>query len=310
MGNIMLKYYLNNFYFCNKMNRQVEIVFWDVQHGHSTYIKTPNNRHIAVDLGTGNYSGKNLTFSPLLHLKQKYYVQQLDYVIITHPHLDHIDDILNFDTLNPKVLFRPKQLSNYEVMQGVQQKDYNKFRKYCEINDRYNSQIIQHSINDLGFVNNWGGVKISTFSPTQCDHNNYNNHSIITVIEYADIKVVIPGDNEKESFNELFQKYSDSFKNAIKDADVLLAPHHGRDSGYYLDFINLVNPRLTIVSDGRFCDTSANAKYSAKSRGWTVHKRNGTSQDRKCLTTNSDGAVSVTFGYDTNNSRFLSVIVD
>jgi competence protein ComEC len=292
------------------MNRQVDIVFWDVQHGHSTYIKTPNNRHIVVDLGTGAYSGNNLIFSPLLHLKRNYYVQQLDCVIITHPHLDHIDDILNFDTLNPEILFRPTQLTNSEVMQGVQQKDYSKFKKYCDINDRYNQSISQDSINNMENTDNWGGMQISTFTPTQCVHDNFNNHSIVTVIEYAEIKVVIPGDNEKASFDELFQRCPYSFKNAISDADVLLAPHHGRDSGYYLDFINLVNPRLTIVSDGRFCDTSANAKYSAKSRGWTIHKRNGTSQERKCLTTNSDGAVYVNFGYDNDNSRFLSVTIN
>lgn len=292
------------------MNREVKIIFWDVQHGHSTYIKTPNGRHIVIDLGTGDYSGNNSTFSPLQHLRNRHGVQQLDYVTITHPHLDHIDDILNFDLLSPKVLIRPNQLTNTEVMQGVQQKDYSKFKKYCEINNRYNQPISQDSINNTENPDNWGGMKISIFAPMECRHDNFNNHSIITIIEYAEIKVVIPGDNEKESFDELFQKYSSSFKNAIKDADILLAPHHGRESGYYLDFINLVNPRLTIVSDGRFCDTSANAKYSAKSRGWTVHRRSGTSQDRKCLTTNSDGTVYVNFGFQNYNSRFLSVTIN
>lgn len=98
------------------MNGKVEMVFWDVQHGHATYIKTPNNRHIVIDLGTGDYSGGNTAFSPLMHLKNNYSVDQLDYVVITHPHLDHIDDILNFDLLNPKVLSRPKELTNEEVM--------------------------------------------------------------------------------------------------------------------------------------------------------------------------------------------------
>ena len=90
------------------MNSQVELIFWDVQHGHAIYIKSPNNRHIVIDLGTGQYSNKNLTFSPLKHLRCNYGVTQLDYVIITHPHLDHIDDILQFDSFNPHILWRPK----------------------------------------------------------------------------------------------------------------------------------------------------------------------------------------------------------
>ncbi|ELY2011336.1 MBL fold metallo-hydrolase [Flavobacterium psychrophilum] len=287
------------------MNKQVELVFWDVQHGHSTYIKSPNNRHIVIDLGTGDYSGKNEKFSPLLHLKNNYNVKQLDYVIITHPHLDHIDDILNFDTMNPKMLMRASQLTNKEVMEGVQEKDKKKFEKYCEINTRFSEPVNEDSAENLSKLDNWGGLKILSFNPTSCNHNNYNNHSIITVIEFADIKIVIPGDNEKCSFEELFKLQT--FKTAIKDADILLAPHHGRESGYNLDFINLVNPRLTVVSDGRFCDTSANAKYTAKSRGWLVHSKNGTSKERKCLTTNTDGEVYIKFGYHEENKRFLEV---
>ena len=42
------------------MAQDCTVVFWDVQHGHSTYIRTPNDRHIVVDLGTGDYSGKNV----------------------------------------------------------------------------------------------------------------------------------------------------------------------------------------------------------------------------------------------------------
>lgn len=291
------------------MGKQVELVFWDVQHGHSTYIKSPNNRHIVIDLGIGDYSGNNQNFSPLQHLKNNFNVQQLDYVIISHPHLDHIDDILNFDLLNPKVLNRPKHITNNEVMQGVRDTDRPKFEKYCEINDRYSSPISEDSPNNTRKSENWGGLKIATFTPSSCNHNNFNNHSIITVIEYADIKVVIPGDNEKCSFDELLS--STTFKTAITDADILLAPHHGRESGYYLDFLSLVNPRLTVVSDGRFCDTSANAKYSAKSRGWKVYKKSdGISSERKCLTTNSDGEVYIKFGYNDDNSRYLHVSIE
>lgn len=288
------------------MSSQVEMVFWDVQHGHATYIKTPNHRHIVIDLGIGDYSGHNTQFSPLKHLKNNYGVQQLDYVIITHPHLDHIDDILNFDSMSPKVFHRPKQITNAEVMDGVRQQDRAKFEKYCEINSRYNSPI-NGGINDPDNPDNFGGMKIVSFSPTSCSHNNFNNHSIVTVIEYANIKVVIPGDNEACSFEELMKL--ESFKNAVRNADILLAPHHGRETGYNNEFVNLVNPRLTIVSDGRFCDTSANGRYSQKSRGWTVHKGNGTTTERKCLTTNTDGEVFLSFGpsYVTNYKNFLHV---
>ncbi|MDI1316262.1 MBL fold metallo-hydrolase [Flavobacterium sp.] len=295
------------------MSGNVEMVFWDVQHGHATYIKSPNNRHIVVDLGIGSYDDNNESFSPLLHLKNVYKIQQLDYVIITHPHLDHIDDILNFDALSPKVLMRPKQITNSEVMQEekdvitIRNSDKPKFEKYCEINNRYSEPVLTESVNNVRNPTNFGGLKITAFNPVTCDHKNFNNHSIISVFEYASIKVVVPGDNEKCSFEELLQ--DDKFKEAIKNADILLAPHHGRESGYFAEFIDLVNPRITIVSDGRFCETSANGRYSQKSRGWNVTNGKGNKELRKCLTTNSDGEVFVKFGFtnDNKNQSFLNV---
>ncbi len=282
--------------------QQVEMVFWDVQHGHATYIKTPNGKHIVIDLGIGDYSGRNNSFSPLRHLKYQYGVNQLNYVIITHPHLDHIDDILNFDTLNPQTLHRP-YISKEMLMEGARDQDKPKLEKYWEIHNRYNHPISTN--NDPDNPDNYGGLILKMFSPSYYG-GNLNNYGIVTVLEYANIKIVVPGDNEKSSLDELMK--NQDFKNAVKDADVLLAPHHGRESGYNNDFVNHVNPRLTIVSDGKYCDTSANSRYSQKSRGWGVYK-NGVETKRYCLTTNSDGEVYVKFGYDSYPNRILNVSI-
>src|SRR5690606_4358861 len=248
------------------MSQTVKIIFWDVQAGHATYIKSPNGKHIVIDLGIGSFDDNNQGFSPLMYLKNKMGVNQLDYVIITHPHLDHIEDIINFDELNPKILLRPKHITNEEVMQEekaiktIRNRDKPIFEKYCEINDRYSSPVEDTNASNPKIPANYGGLKIKTFQPTDCNKNNFNNHSIITVLEFEGLKIVIPGDNEKCSFEELL--LNDAFKETIKDADILLAPHHGRESGYNNEFMNLVNPRLTVVSDGRFCDTSATSRHS------------------------------------------------
>ena len=93
----------------------LQFVFWDVQHGSASHIKTPNDRHLVIDLGTGSYS-ENKEFSPLMHLKKKYGVGQLDYVVITHPHRDHIDDI-----------FRPAQTRPI----GSSQTSTHRCRNHC-----------------------------------------------------------------------------------------------------------------------------------------------------------------------------------
>ena len=97
---------------------------------------------------------------------------------------------------------------------------------------------------------------------------------------------------------------------AIKNCDVLLAPHHGRESGYNSDFIEYANPRITIVSDGKHCDSSANARYTKVSRGQVVYKKSdSSSKTRKCLTTNSDGNISVYFGWHPDGAEFLNIVV-
>lgn len=286
----------------------LEFVFWDVQHGNACYIKTPNDRHIVVDLGIGSY-GTNKPFSPLRHLSTNYRISQLDYVIITHPHRDHIDDIENFDLLDPKTLMRPKHLTEQEIRAGNKKEDSAKVIKYLEINQRYNVQVQNGTPSDINTSEQWGGVKITNFHPSECSRDNLNNHSIVTVLEYAGSKIIIPGDNEPASWKELLKRQS--FVDAAKNPDVLLAPHHGRKSAYCSEFFEAINkPYITVISDGPECDTSATDLYGKQSRGWRVYYADKTYQDGKlCVTTRANGVIRVSAYYAAGNSPRLNVHV-
>ena len=280
------------------MAKQAVMTVYDVQLGLSVHIKAPNGKYIVIDLGTGTETSGNK--SPLL--KRLY--DDIGYMIITHPHLDHIDDILNFDRNAPTTLRRASSITNEEVMEGVRECDKPKFKKYCEVNDRYSSPV--SATTDPTVPDNYGGLKIRTFDTGVCDKDNFNNFSIITVFELAACKIVVCGDNEKESLDILMNR--PSFKEAIANADILVAPHHGRESGYQDDFVSLVNPYLTIISDTVKSDASATDKYRAKSSGWKVWNRDGGSDTRYCLTTRSDGNIQVTFGESaTPNKSILAV---
>lgn len=280
------------------------IILWDVQHGNATYIRTPNGQHIAIDLGIGSYSDSDLKFSPLLYLKNKWGVNQLDAVIISHPHRDHLDDIFNFDALSPRVLSRPKHLSEDDVQKGNQKEDKVIIDKYLEINKKYNTPV--NPIVDPFKPNNNGGVIIQRFIPNSCSTSNINNHSMVTILSYAQSKIIIPGDNESTSWDELLQ--NEDFLNAIKDTDIFVAPHHGRDSGFSAKLFEHISPVLTMISDGRFSDTSATDRYAQKTRGWTVHKRSGNKEERKCVTTRNDGVVIVKFGE--GEKPYIEVTID
>lgn len=283
------------------------IVFWDVQHGNAAYIKTPASKHIVQDLGTGSYKGTGPDFSPLLYLKNRYGIDQLDEVIITHPHGDHLDDIVNFDRLLPRALCRPNHLTNDEVWAGNQNADPDIIQKYLDINDRYNEPLSEE--NDPKLPSNNGGVDIRFFVSRSCSTSNLNNHSVVTVISYETCRVLIPGDNESASWHELLKR--DDFLKAISGTDILVAPHHGRDSGFCSELFNYFEPKLTVISDGRFGDTSATSRYDQVTQGWTVHNRKGQDIERKCVTTRADGVINIDIGRNpVNSTPFISVTID
>lgn len=282
----------------------LEIVFWDVQHGSSTYINTPNGTKIVQDLGTGSYQGGS-EFSPLLHLKNKYNVRRLDEVIVTHPDKDHIDDIHNFGELDPRYFHRPKHLSESDIMKGVRPQDRHLFEQFLRIDERYTGRSGGDTPHDVSYN---GGVDITTFTPSGSSTSNLNNHSIVTILEYANQKVILPGDNESPSWNELLDR--NTFTSAIRGADILLAPHHGRKSGFHSPLFDYFEPYLTIISDGQYQDTSATNRYGDVTRGWKVHNRNsGYSSDKKCLTTRSNGVITIDIGWN-GDDPFIEATVD
>jgi competence protein ComEC len=229
-------------------------------------------------------------------------------VIITHPHKDHIGDIVNFDELTPKILNRPKGINKDKILKNIKKEDKPIFDKYFEISDRYSSPTTGTDI--VSDPANWGGLKIEHFHPSDT-YDNINNCSIVTCLEYANIKVLIPGDNEPESWKELLTQ--NGFKESIKGVNVLVAPHHGRESGYSLDFCSKISPYLTIVSDSNYVDTSATDKYSKLSSGWEVHHRDGKKDEkRQCVTTRSDGVINIKIGFNEPpaSQPFLSVTIN
>jgi competence protein ComEC len=284
----------------------LEFVFWDVQHGHACYVNFPNGRHMVIDLGTGTY-GNNKPFSPLLHLKASG-VQKLDYLIITHPHRDHLDDIFNFDALAPTTPHRPNYLTDQQVLEGNKKEDSAKINEYLKISHRYNSAVQPGSSSDFTVANQWGGVEMSFFFSSGCKTGNLNNHSMVSIFNYAGSKIIVPGDNESESWKELIK--SSAFVAAAKNPDVLLAPHHGRNAGYSPELFEAIGKTyITVISDGSYCDTSATASYGNQSKGWRVYYSDHTYEERKCVTTRCDGAVHVKAYFAQDGKPRLNVYV-
>jgi len=280
----------------------LKITIWDVQHGSAALLQTPNGKNIVIDLGTGDYSNNNEAFSPIkFYLSQN--IKKIDSLIITHPHTDHIDDIFNIDSINVSCLVAPKTISEADIRKANKSNDKDKIDKYLGFIGKY-SLAVGKDCDPLLPENN-GGVTIQYWKPIESS-SNINNYSIVTVIKYLDLKIVIPGDNESSSWDELLKR--PDFTAAIKNASILVASHHGRESGYKNELFNYFSPYLIIISDGRATETSVTEKYSSKAQGWTVHS-NGKSEKRYCLTTRKDGTVEIQI-YQNGDNKMMGVYTE
>lgn len=269
---------------------------WAVDLGLAVHIKAPNGRYIVIDLGSKD------GVSPLQSLEGK----DVGYLVITHPHHDHFSDIRNIDCVNPDVLWRVTAFSREELMEGVRASEKDDFKKYCDFSDRFNKDVSSQKKPSSGIP--FDGLTATVFSTNSCNKNNINNFSGIVVLQLGNAKVVVCGDNQKESFENLIKE--ENFKKAVAKAYVLVAPHHGRDSGFYDEFVNMVEPYITIISDTAKSDTSVTEKYEAKTKGCNVINRSSEkAEERKCLTTRNDGNIKVIFGEsdDPNYTGTLSV---
>jgi competence protein ComEC len=79
---------------------------WDVDHGLCVWIQPPNGQN------HWNDCKKSEVFSPPEHVKKKHAITKLDYLIISSPDTDHINDLPNL----VKNLGRPGFLSRNRIL--------------------------------------------------------------------------------------------------------------------------------------------------------------------------------------------------
>ena len=111
------------------------ILIHDVGHGQAVHAFTPVGETIVIDLGC------SFEFSPLEWLSRS--KKTIDSLKITHPHGDHIDELLLINKMGLKVrqLWRPNWLPREEVYKQNQSSYTNKLNAYFEMSDRYTGTI-------------------------------------------------------------------------------------------------------------------------------------------------------------------------
>jgi beta-lactamase superfamily II metal-dependent hydrolase len=114
--------------------------------------------------------------------------------------------------------------------------------------------------------NYWTDDSIEIVSPTpaliqDCDDADvYNDSSYVVRVGHGPTShVLIPGDAESKAWNDMVAA------NVPLRANVLVAAHHGRDSGYHEEALDLIRPEIVIISsDDIPAKEDAIAKYKKR----------------------------------------------
>jgi beta-lactamase superfamily II metal-dependent hydrolase len=268
----------------------LEIIIWDVNHGNCCVVKLPNGKVMMIDCGSNPLTG----FSPILYTKQYWNLSYLDFLIISHPHMDHIRDIMNLEYLKPNLLTRPK-IDHSLLLQGEKNdQDLEVINKYIQIDNDYNGTPPPEEDPQLP---SWsGGAEIFNYGLAG-EQSDFNNYSRITFLKYGGFCFASGGDMSSKGWDLIIEQYGDSFTGMLKTVNFFQVSHHGRLEGFNPIIFNYMNDvRLMMVSDRNEQDTSAVGRYSSYCKGWEdVYNENADEyvKERKVLTTRNDGRIKI-----------------
>ena len=206
-------------------NFTTKVHFIDVGQGDSILIQTEGG-NMLIDAGESNQERVVSEYIKGLGIRE------LDYVIGTHPHSDHIGGlsgvIRDFDIQN--II-----LPNVEHTTLV-------FERMIDAIIEKNLSITAPILGEEFYL---GDVLFTIIAPTRETYENLNNYSVSLRMDYAGKSFIFTGDAEELSEREMLNS------GINLRADVLKVGHHGSRTSTHQAFFDVVNPDIAVISLGK-----------------------------------------------------------
>lgn len=179
-------------------------------------------------------AGNLATSGQVVKYLRRFGVEELDLVVTTHPHMDHMGGISGAMNAFP----------TKEVWCSHATYESAAFQYLVRAADKQ-GLTIQHP--EPGTVYASDGLIIKVLGPVQDadKYNDLNDTSLVLMVQFGEKKFLFTGDMEKYAEMQLLSAGTD-----LK-ADVLKVGHHGSYSSTSLDFLNKVDPEYGVISCGR-----------------------------------------------------------
>ncbi|HWK22335.1 MAG TPA: S-layer homology domain-containing protein [Ureibacillus sp.] len=245
---------------------KMEVHFIDVGQGDSILIEAPNGNTMLIDGGTKASGDEVVSF-----LKSQN-IDDLEYVVATHPDADHIGGLIN--------VFAAYKVKNF--INSGKNHTTDTYSQLLSVAVNEGSTYIEPTIGQSINLDSSLKVQVLNVNPNATDSN---DASIVIKVTYNQVSFLLTGDANTGIESQMMSQFDVS-------STILKAGHHGSNTSSSLSFLQKVKPAATILSYG---------EGNSYGHPHAVVLNNLKSVGSKVYSTAQDGTITVTTNGQTYN---------
>lgn len=202
--------------------QNLTVTFIDVGQGDSEWITTPNGNTMLIDAGDSDKTWR--VASELVT------VREIDAVVATHAHSDHIGGMQTVLTMYDINTF-------YDSGYPHTSKTYKDMLTLID-----NKKIKYITVKNGDKINLDPVMDISVLNPQPVFFNNVNDNSIVLLMQYKNVSFLFTGDTERNAETMYARK--------LNGVDVIKVAHHGSSTSTGPYLLSKTKPSVSIISVG------------------------------------------------------------
>lgn len=210
---------------------EAQVYFIDVGQGDSELIRLKDSGiDILIDAGTRS------TKQELADYLKELGVDDIDILIGTHPHEDHIGGMAKIIEEFPiGTLYLPETSDEMTPTTKT-------YESLLDAAENKNVTVRTASAGDV--LLEQGNTSFKVLSPSHTDYDNLNDYSIVTRLKVGDTAFLFQGDAETPVEEEILDSGADV------SCDVIKLGHHGSSTSSSRAYLEAANPSAAVISCG------------------------------------------------------------